>query len=269
MPVIPYRITLAQRAAERLGYAFRDLDDGSGYLVEVEHDGRRVYLGDGKISAYPVNNATADHLARDKAFTNVVLGQAGLPHLGGQLFFANRRFREFRDGSREIADHIDRLSYPCFVKPNQGSKGRHAQRVRSASEMRAYVREIEAEIDQMLVQDIVEAEEYRVFVDHGVALFSYRKDKPGGDGPANLAAGAQPVDFTLEPPQDLAQLALQATAALDLVIAGIDIFVLADGRLKVVEVNCNPALDSLQMLQLDEVGIGIWERMLVRLMGRR
>jgi len=39
--------------------------------------------------------------------------------------------------------------------------------------------------------------------------------------------------------------------------------------LKVVEVNCNPALDSLQMLQLDEVGIGIWERMLVRLMGRK
>lgn len=268
MPVIPYRITLARRAAERLGYAFSDLDEGSGYLVEVEHDGRRVYLGDGKISAYPVNSATADHLARDKAFTNVVLGRAGLPHLGGQLFFANNRFREFRDGSREIADHIDRLSYPCFVKPNQGSKGRHAQSVRSASEMRAYVREIEAEIDQILVQDIVEAEEYRVFVDHGEALFSYRKEKPVPDGPGNLAGGARPVEFTLEPPDTLASLALAASKALDLKIAGIDIFVLLDGSVRIVEVNCNPALDSLQMLGLDEVGIGIWERMLVRLMER-
>lgn len=268
MPVIPYRITLARRAAERLGFDFRDLDEGSGYLVEVEHDGRRIYLGDGKVSAYPVNSATADHLARDKAFTNIVLGRAGLPHLGGQLFFANNRFREFRDGSREIADHINLLSYPRFVKPNQGSKGRHAQTVRSAAEMRAYVREVEAEIDQILVQEIVEAEEYRVFVDHGVALFCYRKEKPGEDGPANLAGGGKPVDFTLQPPQALTQLALEATAALDLVIAGIDIFVLADGSLRVVEVNCNPALDSLQMLQLDEVGIGIWERMLVRLMER-
>lgn len=267
MPVIPYRISLAQRAAKRLGYKFRDLDNGSGYLVEVEHDGQRLHLGDGKISAYPVNTATADHLARDKAFTNVILDRAGLPHLGGQLFFANARFREFRDGSREIADHIDSLDYPCFVKPNQGSKGRYAQIARSAGEMRDYVRGIEAEIDQILVQDIVEAEEYRVFIDHDAALFSYRKQKPAPDGPGNLASGAEPVDFTEEPPKALAQLALEATRALDLAIAGIDIFVLADGSMRIVEVNCNPALDSLEMLGSDEIGIGIWERMLVRLMG--
>ncbi|WP_300528469.1 ATP-grasp domain-containing protein [Maricaulis sp.] len=266
MPVIPYRITLARRAAERLGYTFRDLDRGSGYLVEVEHDGRRVHLGDGKISAYPVNSATADHIARDKAFTNVVLDRAGLPNLGGQLFFANTRFAEFRDASREIADHIDRLGYPCFVKPNQGSKGRHAQIVHTAEKMRAYVTLVADEIDQILVQDIVEADEYRVFVEHGTALFSYRKQPADAAQAANLAAGAKPVEFTLTPRQTLAALALDAAEALDLAIAGIDIFVLADGSMRIVEVNCNPALDSLQMLELDEIGIGIWERMLTRLL---
>ncbi len=85
----PDQARYAALAAERLRYRFRDLDNGNGYLFAVEHDGRRLTAGAGAVCCYPINNATAYTIARDKAHTKAVLREQGVATIPGRLFFAS------------------------------------------------------------------------------------------------------------------------------------------------------------------------------------
>lgn len=183
----------AAYAAERCGYAFRSLDGADGYLFEVSDAERRAVFAAGAGTPYALNDARAASIARDKAFCAEVLRQAGVPVLLGEMFFVTKRWAEMREPGREPEDalaYAGRAAFPIFCKPISASNGLYAELIESADAFADYMARVAREHFAILIQPYVRADEYRVFVLEGRALFSYRKSAPFvvGDGASTLQA---------------------------------------------------------------------------------
>jgi glutathione synthase/RimK-type ligase-like ATP-grasp enzyme len=183
----------AAYAAASLGYSFRSLDGEDGYLFEVRDAARCAVFAAGAGSPYALNDARAASIARDKAFSAEVLRRAGLPVLPGEMFFVTRRWADMRSPGREPEDalaYARAAQYPLFCKPISASNGLYAEVIESADAFAAYTARVSREHFAILIQPYVRAEEHRVFVLEGRALFSYRKSKPHvtGDGASTLGA---------------------------------------------------------------------------------
>lgn len=303
---------LALGAARRLGYQLRLVDVPDGYLMEI-CDGRRTgMLAAGSASPYALNDARAYCLARDKAFTAMILDQAGIPAIPTALFFLTNARAAYRSPGRERGDAIAYVAAhaPVFVKPNQGARGAFAEIIATSADFADYLDRLDPQVEAVVVQPVLRGLEYRVLCLNGRAIEYYPKALPQlvGDGVsplAALAAGAglslvgtapewagpgTPVDpATVVPvgaevvligranrstgggaatppepsvPQPLAEIALKATAALGLVVSGVDVFALQDEgggtRLVVIEVNASPGLETFEAH--DQTGIidAVW-----------
>jgi glutathione synthase/RimK-type ligase-like ATP-grasp enzyme len=92
-------------------------------------------------------------------------------------------------------------------------------------------------------------------------------------GRRNLSAGGDVADFTTDVLPALASLALAATKALGLRVAGIDIFDVSESRdlsnLIVIEVNGNPGIQSLEAIGRDDLIDRIWQTVLTRYFAER
>lgn len=182
----------ARRAAEACGYAFRSLDGADGYLFEVRDGARVATFAAGAGTPYALNDARGASIARDKAFAAEVLRQAGVAVLPGEMFFVTSRWAEMRSPGRELEDarvFAAGADYPLFCKPLSASNGLYAEVIESAAAFDEYMGRVAREHFAILVQPYVRAAEYRVFVLHGRALFSYRKQSAHvvGDGRRSLA----------------------------------------------------------------------------------
>ena len=181
----------AAHAAEALGYAFESLDGADGYLFEVRDGDRRAVFAAGAGTPYALNDARAASIARDKAFCAEVLRRAGVPVLPGEMFFVTKRWAEMRGPGREPEDALSyarRAAYPIFCKPISASNGLYAELIENADAFADYMDRVAREHFAVLIQPYVRADEYRVFVLEGCALFSYRKSAPHvvGDGASTL-----------------------------------------------------------------------------------
>jgi len=95
---------------------------------------------------------------------------------------------------------------------------------------------------------------------------------PSGDvsitlpGRRNLSSGNEALAFTRSPSPALGALACRAAAVLNLSIAGVDIFNVAEDDappdLKVLEVNANPSFASLERIGETELAAEIWTEIL-------
>jgi D-alanine-D-alanine ligase-like ATP-grasp enzyme len=191
MPV-PDAARHARDAAEAIGARFEDLDQGSGYLFRVSRGGKSVLGGGGNICAYPLNNATAYTVSRDKAHTKAVLAAAGLPVIPGGLFFAHSRRAALRPTGHEIQDahrFAANMGYPIFTKPNHGSRGTFAEMVHDPAGLDDYVGRVAVEFESFLIEPVLDGQEHRVFVQDGRAVFHATKASPAllGDGRSTLA----------------------------------------------------------------------------------
>ncbi|WP_323762633.1 hypothetical protein [Maricaulis sp.] len=324
---LPFNARMVRAVCRTRGWRFLDLDGGEGYLFAVEADGRRVHCGAGAICAYPGNPATAYTIARDKAFTTALLGEAGLPHVPTSLYFLETARAHLRAPGRERADLEQWGStacYPVFAKPNRGAHGDFAELIRDQGALHDYLDRVARFHDQIVVQPFVDAPEFRVLVVAGVARFQYGK-APGGlagdgrsswqrlferlngrlandalspvtaadfaacleaagvraadrstpgtrlplGGRGNIAAGGQVDGFTTTVSPPLADLAVAATAALGLQVAGVDLFAPAGGVPVVLEVNANPGFQSLETLGEVELAQALWADILTRALEAR
>jgi len=319
---LPFNARLVRQVCLQQGWHYVDLDGGEGYLFAVESGGRRVLGGSGAVCTYPTNSATAYTIARDKAFTASVLSQAGLAHVPGELWFLEEARRHLRSPGRERQDLARRagmLSYPVFAKPNRGAHGDFAECIETADQLLDYLDRAALVHDQVLIQPLVQAAEYRVFVIGEQARFQYGKAEAGlvGDGVSdwdglmnalnerlvaaalspvreaefraglaaigafgsdltaagqrltlagrrNLATGSQPVGFRTDIDPKLAELGVAAAAALDLDVAGVDVFVPDGGDPLVLEVNANPSFASLEVLGETDLAEALWTEILMR-----
>jgi cyanophycin synthetase len=153
----------------------------------VDDGVRRAAFAAGAGAPYALNDARAASIARDKAFCAVVLREAGLPVLAGEMFFVTERWSDMRGGGREPQDALNyaaQASYPLFCKPISGSNGLYAEVIADAEGFRDYMGRVAREHFAILIQPYVRAPEYRAFVLDGAVLFSYLKHLPHviGDG---------------------------------------------------------------------------------------
>jgi glutathione synthase/RimK-type ligase-like ATP-grasp enzyme len=242
----------AAHAARAIGYEFQSLDGPDGYLFEVRDGARRAVFGSGYATPYALNTARAYSVARDKDFTNRALARAGLPTIPSRLFFTHARKAASRSPGREREDariFAQSAEWPLFCKPNDGGRGRYAQRIESAREFELYLDSVAVEHEAVLAQPVLDGAEYRVFALAGRALFSYRKIAQSG-APANRARGGTAADFRDGAPEPLAALGCAAASAVGLGLAGVDLFDVSPARdmteLVVIEVNANPAIETLE-----------------------
>ena len=165
--------------------------------------------------------------------------------LDGDAFFATRKadFAIVGDGARSIADLLNEHS-EAFT--GVGVSPPDMKNILSAAALR-----------------------------HGVSSDNVlgKGEKLVLPGRRNLSAGGDVADFTTDVPPALASLALAATKALGLRVAGIDIFDVSESRdlsnLIVIEVNGNPGIQSLEAIGRDDLIDRIWQTVLTRYFAER
>jgi D-alanine-D-alanine ligase-like ATP-grasp enzyme len=200
---IPDATRYARDAAEAIEARFEDLDGGEGYLFRISRGSRFVLGGGGNVCTYPVNNASAYTISRDKAHTKAVLIANGIPIIPGGLYFAHTRRAALRAPGREAADALQfaaGLGYPVFCKPTHGSRGTFAEIVRSPSDLEDYIRRVAVEFESFLIEPVLDGAEHRVFVLDGRPIFHSTKSAPIliGDGRLTLGQLLAALNDTLQ-----------------------------------------------------------------------
>src|SRR6204780_3310939 len=183
----PDQSVYAEYACAQFGFAFRDIDGGTGLVFSVASGAKSIHFGAGRCSWYPQNNATASSLATDKYFTNAILKTAGVPTLGGEYFFLHERHRALRAAGHEreaALEYFRKLGATAFAKPLAGSRGDFAQAIYDEAALLRYLDEVSRYYDSILMQPLAAGIEYRVFVLDDEVLYTARKYPPAvlGDG---------------------------------------------------------------------------------------
>lgn len=193
-PPWPDHARYLEAAAARFGVPFTLLDAEGGTLVRVGEGPRGAVVATvGRTCVYPLNRASAMALATDKRFTRVALDAAGVDNLGGEHFFLDPRLRGLRGPGREVDDaraFMAARGHVGFCKPLAGSRGDFAERVSDRASFDAWLARVATAHDAILLQDIFEGDEYRVFLLDDDVVFVMQRFAPElvGDGARTLAA---------------------------------------------------------------------------------
>lgn len=180
LPSFPYPsfTRLALELAPQVGVEV-EVVDPSGYLIFLKKDGKKYpVLAD----TNPLNSHTASRLARDKAYTNLLLGREGLPLPRGDYFFFPDRFSRVDysqgRGIEKALCFAENLGYPLIVKPNVSSMGTWVTLVSHPQELEETLWAMEKARPEELVfllQEFVEGREMRIFFLDGEALLAIEK----------------------------------------------------------------------------------------------
>jgi RimK family alpha-L-glutamate ligase len=181
------------------------------------------------------NTASAIERCVDKSMTTFLLDQAGVavpPSWAVEGIEAARAVIE-REGA----------SGPLVLKPLFGSQGRGIVLVRTAADLPPD----EAVGGVYYLQRFIggpgpEFRDYRVFVADGEPVAAMGRQ--GAGWITNVKQGGQPLAMRLD--RELAEMSLQAAAAVGAMFCGVDIMRGPDGALCVLEVNSMPAWSGLQ-----------------------
>ena len=184
-------LTQIRRVARSIGLNVVEVDTWSGQLIRVDGPGGSALFGGGPLCAYPINNATAVSIARDKTHTTQVLQAAGIRCVEGEYVFLRPNARGERPSGRECEDAVrmaEKLGYPVTVKPNSGSRGRHVFHVENPRQLSAALTTI-VQIDAMArIERRLDGSEFRILVFDGRVRYAFRKKALAvtGDGQSTL-----------------------------------------------------------------------------------
>ncbi|HET7034305.1 MAG TPA: lysine biosynthesis protein LysX [Thermomicrobiaceae bacterium] len=176
-----------------------------------------------------INSSTASGIADDKVATTLTLSLAGVPNI--------RTYAAFDvESALRVLD--ERVGYPAVIKPITGSWGRLLAKVNTPEAARAVLEHKKAlgsfHHGVFYIQEYVEkpGRDLRIFVIDGqVIAGSYRTAE---HWVTNVARGAVSRPCPITP--EIEELAVRATGALGLELAGVDLVESPDG-LQVIEVN--------------------------------
>ena len=197
------------------------------------------------------NHGRAIEKSVDKAMTSLLLHRAGIPTPPTWAC-------ESREQAQAVVDAETAAGHGVVVKPLFGSQGIGVQRI-AGRELPPPEQFRHAYYLQRFI-DTSEAgwHDYRVFViGREVAAAMIRR---GSDWISNVAQGARCEAVPAE--GELARLAVDAAAALDMDYAGVDLIRERDGQLMVVEVNGIPAWRGLQSVCGFDVAQQLVDRLL-------
>ncbi|WEV75176.1 D-alanine--D-alanine ligase family protein [Bifidobacterium sp. ESL0800] len=224
----------------------------------------------------------------DKAFTKIVLSQAGIPVAPG-VTFDTRDFseaNEFKDDAAEAMKRIEaaKLRYPLFVKPSRAGSSfgvTKLEREGDAGELAAALFEASHHDWKVLVEQGIDGREIECAVLNPVAGEEPKSALPGEIVLDHRAAGGdQFYDFDskytdseashVEVPADLPQetlkraqqIAVRAFKAVDGAgLSRVDTFVTKSGEVMVNEINTMPGFTPISMYPKawEATGVGYTE----------
>ena len=184
-----------------------------------------------------INRAKSIAAARHKFHSLRILAQHGLP-IPPSLTVGSAAFLE---------DAVAGMgNYPFILKPFYGTHGRGVMLLDTPTSLTSAVDALcDFHHDYVIQPFIVEAGgvDIRVLVVGGEAVAAMKRSAPPGEFRANIHKGASGQAITLT--DDYARLAIEATAALELEIAGVDLLETNEGPV-VLEVNPSPGFEELE-----------------------
>ena len=191
---LPDSVRFALRAAIRCQLSFEIIDPYSGYLAEVSNRNHAILVGAGSTSAYACNNTASSDAAMDKTHSYSLLARVGARVPVSEPFFLSDRYSALRPtgrGPREALLFAEKLGYPIFCKPNDGSRGAFAEQIDCSERLsNLLTRMVEGRHLIALIQELVEGQEERVIVVDGSPRLGYRKTPAHlvGDGRSSISA---------------------------------------------------------------------------------
>ncbi|HEY1014395.1 MAG TPA: hypothetical protein VGE07_16900, partial [Herpetosiphonaceae bacterium] len=170
-----------------------------GFVMRILYRSGRVRLARGY--GVGVNLHGSSGLAKDKGYTKFFLQQLGYSTPKGRVFVLPRRQAvlnralsrhgaEVELGIEELEGYIEtQLSFPCYIKPNEGSMGYGVTRCASMEDVRKTVAHyIERHRGTFVIEEAVSWTDYRVVVLNGEAVACYQRRPPSvvGDGQSTI-----------------------------------------------------------------------------------
>ena len=194
-----------------------------------------------------VNRAKAIASARHKFHSLRILAQHGLP-IPSSLTVGSATFLE-----AAVADVGD---YPFILKPFHGTHGTGVMLLDTPTSLTSAVDALcDLHQDYVIQSFIAEADgvDTRVLVVGGEAVAAMKRSAPPGEFRANIHKGASGEAITLT--GEYTRLAIEAAAALELEIAGVDLLQTNEGPV-VLEVNPSPGFEALELVTgIDIAGV--------------
>jgi D-alanine-D-alanine ligase-like ATP-grasp enzyme len=175
-------IQILKRAAKKHGYQFGLIDSPYSEAIYVTN-GEKHFISRSKTKygMYPVNPKFAEHLVDDKAVTKRVLKKFGFRVIKGKLFYiqppANATVLP-KDTVKASYTYAKKITYPVFVKPNNGSRGANARIIFTEQALKNHIKKMRDDgVVSFLIEKVTERPEYRIFVVGGKVQFMYRKKR--------------------------------------------------------------------------------------------
>jgi RimK family alpha-L-glutamate ligase len=233
------RLTPGDVALNRLDVSpqLDGVEDGIWSVTQLEAQGVHV-----------LNRASALLACHDKLLTARLLRTAGVAH---------PQTRRLKSSESALG-----LTYPVVAKPRFGSWGRDVELCPDRNALERYISEMETRpwwdiggVVQELVPSL--GIDLRVIVAAGEVVGAASRTAPPGEWRTNVAVGATPEAAV--PPPDASALALAATHAVGIDLAGVDLLPLGDGWI-VLEVN-----GAVDIRPLYSLGRDVYEEALAAL----
>ncbi len=194
-----------------------------------------------------VNRAKAIAAARHKFHSLRILAQHGLP-VPPSLTVGSAAFLE--DAVAEVGP------YPFILKPFHGTHGTGVMLLDTPTSLTSAVDALcDLHQDYVIQPFIAEAGgvDIRILVVGGEVVAAMKRRAPPGEFRANIHKGASGEAIRL--PDEYTRLAIAATAALELEIAGVDLLQTNEGPV-VLEVNPSPGFEELESVTgIDIAGV--------------
>lgn len=206
---------------------------------------------------FVVNSPRAIERSVNKFYTTALMSDAGLPTLDTVVCESTD---EAMAAVRAMGDVV--------IKPIFGSLGHGIVRVSDPDTAVRVVRALEMTKTIFYVQRAIDhgGRDVRVFVIGGRVLAAIERRAPEGDWRTNVARGGSATAIAL--PDEWAQLAIRAAAAIGADYAGVDLIQSSDGAVWVLEVNGIPGWEGLQQATGLDVASAIIEHLESRVSAR-
>ena len=152
----------------------------------------RITTGDGEVAYvfgydFPINNACARQLAKDKAGTADILHHVGIPCVGHRLFLppSMGKYVSASGNWKNMIAYAEKHNWDIVIKPNIGTGGNRVERVRTPKELEHFASDFfSSECALCLSPYETILRECRVVMLDDEALLVYEKIRPSavGDG---------------------------------------------------------------------------------------
>jgi len=175
----PNEIMQIKNTCELNNLDFKLIDEHSGYLCQITKGNKKIELGVNFISSYPINGATANAIASDKAFCKMILSLSGIKVAKGDVFFISGQYSQLRNSGKSIQDALifakNEIGYPIIAKPNNGAKGNFVQKIFNDDDLKEHLHAMATKYYATLIEEVIIGTEYRVFVIDNNVRFAYKK----------------------------------------------------------------------------------------------